>query len=485
MTERSLRRISGIGPQIARSTGGEQDALWIVSREGQILYANAHADGLAARVSDDFLSLIALEDRSALTTVIENREARFAVRTAEGRPIVGEVAYIEGDAVVLTVRGALRSSARARAVLQSIPDLVFEVTAEGRCVRFKSSFLGEPFVSGDRFLGRTVVECMPRNVADATMAMIETALRTRAVQRIEYRLARASGPRAYECRMTATDHGTVVAIVRDVTLERETQAKLNATNEALQQFTFLASHDLRAPLRAIGQLASFIEEDLELDDASETSAHIEDLKERVKRMDRVIESLLEYTRAGEIAARLENVSLVEVCELAVDTYVRSPSSERRASPRFHVEHQGLDKIMTARTPLERVVCNLIQNAVRHHDRDEGNVLVFVEDADEAYWRIDVQDDGPGIPVGLQARAFHLTQTLKPRQATQATGMGLAIVRRILESCGGAINVESPVVGGRGTRFSVLWPKQWPSHLRPSDQPAPAARDQFQRATSSR
>ena len=114
-------------------------------------------------------------------------------------------------------------------------------------------------------------------------------------------------------------------------------------------------------------------------------------------------------------------------------------------------------LWTARVPLELVLRNLIGNAAKHHDRDHGEIHVEASDRGR-YHAFEVRDDGPGIPPEFHERIFGIFQTLKPRDAVEGSGMGLALVKRAVEVKGGGISISSDPSCGRGTTFRFTWPK---------------------------
>jgi len=117
----------------------------------------------------------------------------------------------------------------------------------------------------------------------------------------------------------------------------------------------------------------------------------------------------------------------------------------------------MPKFPTARLPLKRVFMNLLTNAAKHHDRPRGTVHVSCVDNGD-HFSFSVADDGPGIPTEYHERVFQMFQTLKPRDTTEGSGMGLALVRRIVESAGGRLTLESGK--GRGALFRFTWPRTW-------------------------
>ncbi len=273
----------------------------------------------------------------------------------------------------------------------------------------------------------------------------------------------------YELRLFPLAGHHAMAVIRDVT-ERERHQALSAAHareaarsEALSQFAYVASHDLRQPLRAIDNLAQWIEEDL--GDALQGSAkqHLELLRARARRMDLLLSDLLEYSRVGRKEAKVEHVDAGELIAGVID--MLSPPSG------FVVDVQSaMPRFDTARSPLERVLLNLVGNAIKHHDQDVGRIEIACEDAGECF-RFTVRDDGPGIPMKFRERAFEMFQTLERRDEVEGSGMGLALIKRIVASAGGQITLTDNAP--RGCLFRFTWPKSWRDQVRDSFRPTDA------------
>ena len=230
-------------------------------------------------------------------------------------------------------------------------------------------------------------------------------------------------------------------------------AELKRSNAELEQFAYVASHDLKAPLRAIDSIATWIEEDLESVMDEQTRDNLDMLRGRVARMERLLTDLLDYSRVGRSA---ERVDIVDTESLVENTFAMFGAPEgftlRCATP--------MPTFMTACVPLEQTFHNLIGNALKHHDRDQGSITVGATPVGDFY-EFSIADDGPGIDPKYHARIFEMFQTLRPRDDVEGSGMGLALVRKIIENNGGTIRIE-PVPGGRGSRFVFTWPKAWTS-----------------------
>jgi hypothetical protein len=232
-------------------------------------------------------------------------------------------------------------------------------------------------------------------------------------------------------------------------LARYTRA-LERSNLELDAFAYAASHDLKAPLRVIHNASTWIEEDLAGKLTAEMSENMNLLRSRVRRMDRLLDDLLEYSRIG----RETDDSHTE----AISGTVLMENIQGLLSPPegFTVDaSSSLAGIEVFRMPLQQILINLISNAIKHHDKKAGRIEVSVEDLG-ADWRFSVKDDGPGIPAQYHEQIFKMFQTLKPRDQVEGSGMGLAMVRKHVDVAGGELKLESAV--GQGCTFSFTWPK---------------------------
>ena len=248
----------------------------------------------------------------------------------------------------------------------------------------------------------------------------------------------------------------VVTLLTDITdrkrLERRlsSQARtLKRSNEELEQFAYVASHDLKAPLRGIENLVGWIEEDLEGTLTGDTRSNMDLLKTRVRRLESLLDDLLAYSRAGRIEAKSETVDVSQVVEELAALVSPPDGLSIKGSPRLPV-------LRSAKAPLVQAIQNLIGNAIKHHDHPaDGHVWIDAR-SDSEMVEFTVADDGPGIPVQYRDRVFGMFQTLKPRDEVEGSGMGLAIVRKLVDRQGGRIWLdEGP--DGRGVSVHFTWP----------------------------
>lgn len=240
-----------------------------------------------------------------------------------------------------------------------------------------------------------------------------------------------------------------LAAVSDISVRKRLELELRQANANLEQFTYVASHDLRSPLRGIADLVEWIAADLGPEPPPEVMRNLGRVGERVQRLERIIDDLLSYARAGRAATDLEPIDLAEVVAGVLELHP-VPAGIAVAVDVAVPVFQG------ARTPLEIALRNLVGNAVKHHDRDTGRIVVRAR-ADDSFCVVEVTDDGPGIPAGATDRIFKLFQTLSTKER-RGSGIGLALTKRVVEVHGGRIEVASPVADGRGATFRFWWPR---------------------------
>jgi len=240
---------------------------------------------------------------------------------------------------------------------------------------------------------------------------------------------------------------------RKIQLELEAkQEELLRSNKDLEQFAYVASHDLKAPLRAIELLVQWIVEGLAGYDANNVQENLALLGKRTQRLNRLLDDLLAYSRAGRKVGA-HRMADTHALVLDVVQMLNPPAG-------FTVSIEGkLPAFKTHPIPLEQVLRNLISNAVKHHPGPEGRVVVSCQEERDHYV-YSILDDGEGIPQQYADRVFEMFQTLKPRDQVEGSGMGLAIVNRIVQWQSGRVWFE-PAPVGRGTVFKFQWKKIQP------------------------
>lgn len=223
--------------------------------------------------------------------------------------------------------------------------------------------------------------------------------------------------------------------------------KLERTNRDLDQFAYVTSHDLKAPLRGIANLSQWIEDDLGEKMDEQALYHMRLLRGRVTRLEGLIEGILHYARADRDPGEASDV---DIGQLAHDVWeLLAPPATARL-----VVGPDLPTLRTTRIPLQQVLMNLMGNAIKYNPNRELVVEVGGEKRGEV-WALYVRDNGVGIPPEFHDRIWGLFQTLEARDKVESTGIGLAVVRKIVETRGGKTWVES--AAGAGATFWFSWP----------------------------
>lgn len=356
-----------------------------------------------------------------------------------------------------------KSNRQLRLLAENSTDLVSLHKPEGEILYMSPSI--------ERILGYTREESIGRNALD----FIHREDRPRAVEAYSEQLIKQQQNIQLEYRVRCKDgtylwmevvgsplvnrKGRVerfITTTRDISVRKQAETEMAQSHESLlqinrelDQFAYVVSHDLKAPLRGISNLSSFIEEDLQdFELPKEILDNLELLRSRVFRMETLIEDILAYSRAGRINTEVEAIDTRKLLDGLVDS-LSLPDTFRVELP------DNLPQMVAARVPLSQVFSNLITNAWSHHDKDSGTIRISYQDLGKLH-EFSVTDDGPGIGAKHHERIFDVFQQLHTTDKQTGTGIGLAIVRKIVRSAGGDVRVAS--VPGSGASFIFSWPK---------------------------
>ena len=255
-------------------------------------------------------------------------------------------------------------------------------------------------------------------------------------------------------------------MVRDITERKQAEAsnlrlveELTSANEELISFAYVVSHDLKAPLRGIGSLANWIATDYAAIFNDEGKEHMRLLVQRVHRMGAMIDGILQYSRVGRVKEAVAPIDLNRLLPEVIDLLAPPPTMPVRVDP-------GLPMLVAEPTRMAQVFHNLISNAIKYMGKADGVVHIgCVDDGHE--WRFFVADEGAGIDPRHFEKIFQLFQTLAPRDRVESTGVGLALVKKIVEMYHGRVWVDS--APGAGATFWFTFPKNYTAPITPEEQ----------------
>lgn len=348
----------------------------------------------------------------------------------------------------------LDSEARMRAVVDTAADAIVTIHGTGVIERVNPRTEQLFGYAGEALVGQSIGMLMPELLASLTEAEAgKGAPREVAANRadgstfpVELSLS--------EFHQGASRMFTVVA--RDITERRESEERrrtlmqeLTMANEELTNFAYVVSHDLKAPLRGIGSLADWLSQDYADKFDAEGQEHMRLLIGRVHRMSALIDGILEYSRAGRIKETATQVDL--------NLLVREVADLLAPPPNIEIVVDGpLPTLLADRTRVQQVFQNLLSNAIKYMDKPAGAIRIQCAKQGRML-RFSVSDNGPGIEQRHFERIFQLFQTLAPRDQIESTGVGLALVKKIVEMYGGQVWLESQV--GAGSTFFFTLPQQ--------------------------
>lgn len=356
----------------------------------------------------------------------------------------------------------LRQTFRIRSIYAGVPDAIVTIGKDGTIEDANPAVEALFGYTPEELVGGPLEVLMPEDIAPQHARFVEAVSDMRAGRPMttgrDIHGRRKDGSLVpLDISISGAEYdGTMhfIGVMRDITARKQAEAEMAAllaalerSNEELDKFAYVASHDLKAPLRVIDNAAGWLEEDLADVLTEDTRESLDMLRGRVRRMERLLDDLLAHSRIGRDGGEEAVVGGAELAD-TLQGLLNLPQGMRlHVSDAFH-------RIEVPTMPLTTILLNLLSNAVKHHDRRDGNIWLDVAERDRAY-EFTVADDGPGIAPEYHDRIFEMFQTLRPRDEVDGSGLGLAMVRKYAAIAGGEISVASD--GSRGTRFTLLWP----------------------------
>ena len=359
---------------------------------------------------------------------------------------------------------ALRDSeARMRAIFDTAVDGIVTIDERGTIERFNPAAERMFGYTEAEVTGKNVSMLMPSPYREAHDGYLAHYLRTSEKKIIgigrEVVGLRKDGttfPMDLAVGETRQDERRMfIGTVRDISARKQAEEQrdrllreLESANEELKNFGYVVSHDLKAPLRAIGSLADWLSTDYADKFDDEGKEHMRLLISRVHRMDGLIDGILQYSRVGRVKEVTVAVDLNRLVREVID--LLAPPKNIAVS----VENP-LPTVMAEPTRIQQVFQNLLSNAIKYMDKPEGEIRIACG-AEGRQWKFSITDNGPGIDQQHFEKIFQLFQTLAPRDRVESTGVGLSLVKKIVEMYGGRIWLESTV--GRGSTFFFTLPR---------------------------
>jgi signal transduction histidine kinase len=363
-----------------------------------------------------------------------------------------------------------RNQKRIQALLDAIPDMIFELKRDGTVLQFIPSPVLTPQRSPEEFIGMRIGDVLPSIRDDARFA-IERALDSGQLNAFDYQLNNDQAQQTFEARIIASGEDTVLAMVRDVTLTRwafsereQLIAELEKKNSELERFVYTVSHDLKSPLVTIVGFLGYLEEDARTGDSDNLHRDIERIQNAAQRMQDLLQDLLELSRIGRVMGEPQEIPFGELVSEAVELTegrLHEHSIRLVVQPDLPVVHGDRKRLL-------ELMQNLLDNAAKYStNHPEPIIEIGCRGTESRFAVFFVRDNGIGIAPEFHDRIFGLFDKLEP--ASEGTGVGLAIARRIVEVHGGKIWVESEA--GKGSTFCFSLPLPNPPNLQGEAQPS--------------
>ncbi|MCU8055185.1 CHASE domain-containing protein [Shewanella sp. SM34] len=352
---------------------------------------------------------------------------------------------------------------RFRLVIEASPSALFMVNKSGFITLVNTHAERLFGYTRDELLGRSINMLLPETLRDAHQQhmsnyLVQPIAKNMSMRDDLFGCCKDGSRLAIEVGLTPIHFSNGISILatinnvserKRIEVQRaEHMLELERINQELDRFAYIASHDLKSPLRGIEQLTSWLSEDLVDNTNENVQKYLGLIQSRIHRMVLLLDGLLMFSRIGRVDTETTEVKSRQLVE-DMFALVAPPQG-------FELVLKGeFPNFYTVRPLLELVIRNLISNAIKHHDLGTGVITVSCEAIDQQY-RFSVIDDGPGISSSYHEKVFEMFQTLKPRDEVEGSGLGLSLVRKTVESLGGEIQLKSQ---GRGCCFCFSWPKK--------------------------
>lgn len=349
-------------------------------------------------------------------------------------------------------------------ILRNITDLIFWINRDGV---YKDFFAGNNqnlVIDKKNILGAKVSDIFSEELAVRIMDNIQKAFESNSTQIFDYQIDVNGADIFFETTIIPSDSETVVAFVRNISTQKETQlrvmeqnrllekqnAELLKINQEMDSFMYKTSHDLRAPLSSILGLADI---GMRARDLKEAKSCLSMIKDRVIVQDNVIHEILDYAKNLRTELKLEKINLKFLVYQIIDTLLFNEGVDKID---FQIELQDDSEIVTDKERLTIIINNLLANSIRYCDAHKANRYVRISlEKEPSKIIIHITDNGQGIGKEHHANIFRMF--FRASEKSKGSGLGLFIVKETLQKLSGEISFTSSL--GQGSRFSFSLPQE--------------------------
>jgi len=352
-----------------------------------------------------------------------------------------------------------------RSLFKAMPDMIFVMSKDGVYLDYKASS-DQLFSKPENFLGKNIKDIVPKEIQEQFKVAQEKAFKLNEVIEFQYSLPLTEETRYYNAKLVSFGTDKVIVIVEDITesiLNEQALTKLNIelkeqtkslqqSNQDLEQFAYVASHDLQEPLRMISSFLTLLERSYGESLDEKAQKYIQFSVNGALRMQKIISDLLEFSKVGKKPNHLQKVDLNEEVNNVLTLY-NNLISQKKAT----VQIDPLPIVYIDKSSIQQIFSNLVGNALKFQKKETAPIIHISCKETPKEWQFSIKDNGIGIETSYFKKIFEMFQRLHTAKEFSGSGMGLSITKKIIENINGSIWLESDV--NTGTTFYFTIPKQ--------------------------
>jgi len=355
----------------------------------------------------------------------------------------------------------LQRTSELRAIFQAFPDLYFRIDPDGTIVDYNAGHTSYLYVAPEAFLGKRMQDVLPPKIGHQFQEAITQVLKTKRMVSVEYELPMAAGEQSYEARLLPFLERQIVVVVRDITERRRSEEEIKKLNEdlklrareletinmELKAFNYSVSHDLRAPLLVIGGFSRKLQEKYSTQLDTKGQQFLDTIYRNAQNMQQLIDDLLTFSQLDNRKMKVLEVNMGELAKAVFEEL-------RDLEPGRTLVLKTLPQVRVDRAMIRQVFVNLLSNAFKF-TKPKGNGVIEIGSVTEENKAIYyVRDNGIGFDMQDANKLFNVFQRLHSPDEFEGTGVGLAIVKRIINRHGGWVWAEGRVNEGATFYFSL-------------------------------
>lgn len=359
-----------------------------------------------------------------------------------------------------------KSEEKRKAILHAIPDMVITARKDGMITDFYPNGLNRLELQAVDFLGRNVKEILSQKYYKPILELIAETLQLKKLHTYSFDQIHPERTYSYELRISPFSDDEVIILTRDISDQKANQNKIDhynkelfeknqeleryiTSNSELEKFAYIASHDLREPLRSLTGFAQLLQKRNHGIISKESEEFIENIIQGAQRMNTLISGLLEYSRITSVGKPFTTVNTSDLIKK-----VRSDLKIAIEENKAEIVLFDMPEIYCDELQVRQLFQNLISNAIKFRS-DRAPIIKISAEKQDRHWLFKVEDNGIGIDMKFKDHVFQIFSRLHSQDKYQGSGIGLSVCKKILERHGGKIWLESTPGKGTTIFFTIL------------------------------